>query len=288
MPDTSWNDGRSFLLSELKSAAFPDAPHPGALVHLPPGPLPGSAADLGLLVYLHGFDNCAENVARFLPGRCVPRGELCPAAGLIEHLNSSGKNAILLVPEVRYHQKSAEPGALGSPGALRAMLQEISLRLFGPLSGLSLKDVGQVLVISHSGGYKAGISLATQGGVPTQELCLIDSLYGEEDAVVDHFVADDLSAFVSPAQGAGKRLCVLYTADGGTAPRARTLCTRLRTLLSGAGLSPDAVAQDDSDTEVTDEQFGRRLLFKRVPTDHSAMPISYVGRILSASDLPPA
>src|SRR2546430_1991610 len=79
---------------------------------------PAARERLGLVVYLHGFDNCVENVARPTAGECLPGGEHCPSADLIGHLDRSGKAALLLLPEVSYHRKSADPGELGRPGAL--------------------------------------------------------------------------------------------------------------------------------------------------------------------------
>src|SRR5579883_817516 len=102
MPDESARG--PILLRDLRHAAFPRAPQPGALVYLPHG-LPHllDTAHLSLVVYLHGFDNCIENVVRPEASRCPGTSGLCPAADLLGQMDRSGRQAVLLLPELAYH-----------------------------------------------------------------------------------------------------------------------------------------------------------------------------------------
>jgi hypothetical protein len=280
MPDLPY-----VLLSGLQSAAFPEAPHPGALACVPPGL---SREGLAVLVYLHGHDNCVENVVRPAPGRCPPSEEICPAADLIGHLERSGRAALLLVPELAYHRKSSDPGRLGQPGALRALLGEVLERLAddGTLPGAGVDDVQHLVLVSHSGGYKAAAALATEGGIAVDELYLLDSLYGQVERFAQ-FLARDLPRF-APDAGPGRRLRVLYTSRGGTADHSRGLAGRVRDLLGQAGLPPEWLRFDDSGAPLGPEELAGRLLIHRVETAHSAIPITYMGLLIEHSDLPEA
>src|SRR5258708_5886387 len=62
----------------------PTASRPSALVYLPSGFRP--TARLALVVYLHGFSNCAENVVRDAGQACTAGGGVRPAYALAAQL----------------------------------------------------------------------------------------------------------------------------------------------------------------------------------------------------------
>ena len=257
------------LLYGLASAATDDPLHPGALVYAPPALDP---AAWGLVVYLHGIDNNAENVARAAGDR--------PSADLVGHLARAGRSALLLVPELRFNHGSPDPGRLVADGALRRLVEEVLARVGDAYGGLSTARLVRTVLISHSGGFHAAAALATRGGLPVDELYLLDSLYGEEDA----FFGCADAVLAAPGQ---RSLINLYGSS--TERRSLALLARVRAAATARGI--DAAFIAGSDTPVAAEQLwpgapGAAFLSQRVPIAHAAMPAALVGRLLAASRLP--
>lgn len=263
------------LLYGLKNAAFPDTEHPSALVHIPPS---FTAADLAVILYFHGIGNNIENVVRR-----VAISSKYPVADLIGHLERSGRNALLVVPELRYNAATSDPGALGQPGVLRPLLEEIFARLRRQLPGLRVDDIRHTVLISHSGGYRAAASLAQNGGVPVQELYLLDSLYGHEEVFSDYLT----QLLRSPPEGLRRRRLVnLYTRSGGTYDLSLQLARLARDTLHTVGGDGRWVHTSDEPVTAASARLDSRVIIQRVAVGHSEIPIQFVGRLLSTSALP--
>jgi pimeloyl-ACP methyl ester carboxylesterase len=275
--DPDRDEGRGpYLIQGLRHAAFPGSGHPDAAVYLP---AQIDRGDLAVVVYFHGFENCVSNVIRAAPSRCVPGGPLCPAADLVGHLDRSGRRALLVVPEVAFYARSSDPGALGEQGGLRALLDEVLTALGPAVDGAGVDEVRQVIVVSHSGGYRAAAAVAVLGEVPVRELYLIDSLYGAED-LFDRHVREGLIAYAAQA----RRFVNLYGES--TARRSRAMAGRIAGWLSEAGLPAETLLREDVGKALTEQELQRPILSKRVRTGHSEMPITYLGRLLATSGLP--
>lgn len=280
----------------LRSAAFPsDAPaHPDAVAYLPAAP----GGPLSVIVYLHGHENCAENVMGEDPGVCAPdhepdhgKAQQAPAADLIGQLVRAERDALLIVPELRYNARSSDPGALGAPGALSALIDEVLERLGDVagtwLGGARVADVAHVTLISHSGGYRAAAALctigtggATGGGAPVRELILLDSLYGCEDEF-----ARFAQGAVASLQAGGPTIRLRNLYGESTRDRSRALARRVAAQVAAAGLPPSTLVQDDHTLDLTEEQLAAPLLSKRVATAHSDLPRTYLHRLLLTGDL---
>jgi pimeloyl-ACP methyl ester carboxylesterase len=274
----------TFVYSKLKHAAFPDSSHPDALVHVPDRFV--AARPFGVVVYLHGFENCIENVAAPPPGIHDPPH---PTANLIAQLDSVDKNAILLLPEAGYHVRSADGGQLGERDGFLRLFREVlaRLRLDSPQLAAIPDDVTPHLVlISHSGGYRLAAQLARQGGLGVQELALLDSLYGSielYDAIADEMF-DDYAAGRT-----ARRLVNLYRPTD-TAKNSRAQAERLREQLVRKGLDEKLLYFDDSEEPVDfgtlDAALSHLVTVKRVPTEHSDFGATYVAALLRTSFLP--
>lgn len=264
------------LLYGLKNAAFPDTEHPAALVHIPSA---FTASDLAIVIYLHGIGNNIENVVR-----PVAVSGKFPVADLIGHLDRSGRNALLVVPELRYNAASSDPGALGQPGVLRPLLEEIFARLRRQLPGLRVDDIRHTVLISHSGGYRAAATLATTGGIPVQELYLLDSLYGHEEAF-SGFLSQLLRGATAESLRR-RRMVTLYTKTGGTYERSLALGRLARDTLHTVGGDPRWVMTSDEAVTAASARFDARVIVQRVAVGHSEIPIQFIGRLLSTSALP--
>jgi hypothetical protein len=210
---------------------------------------------------------------------CDPDGgtQVRNAYALVTQLEASGKNALLLCPEVAFDQASSNPGALGTSGGFQALLAE-TLEDLGPVLGpRALSDVGEVLVVSHSGGYQVAAGIAQRGGLPVTEIWLLDSLYGNT-ADFDAWVTADLASF----ELATRRFATVYTAGGGTLANSQAMATR------AAGWVGDGGALVDDRTTATwpPATYHHGLLFKQSALTHDGVPRYYFGQLLETSSLP--
>lgn len=271
---------RTFLLT-LEAGAFAPSPeHPSALVYLPSGfdPTP----PVSVVVYLHGLNNCVENIVRKAGEEkaCTPGGAVRNAYDVIGQMESAGKNAILLVPEVAFDQVSADPGKLGTANGFRALLAEALRKLSGPLADLDLSGIGEVVLASHSGAYAAAAAIALRGGVPLSELYLLDSIYGNV-ADFEAFIQKDLSGFFGPLPQ--RRFAAIYTDTGGTVSNTLTLLGAVAAAVPERSLLVD----DRTTATLQPASLHHPLLFKRSGLSHDNVARHYFQLLLASSNLPP-
>jgi len=270
----------TFVYSGLAQAAFPGSGHPDALVHVPTA---FDAQRFGLLIYLHGFDNCIENVAAPPPGIHDPPH---PTADLISQIEDSGKNVLLFLPETKHHEQSRDPGALGETGGLVRLLSEVLAKLAQDLPAAAslgqdgLARISRTLLCAHSGAYRAAIRMVQHGGIAVDELCLLDSLYKD----VEEYEALLTQRVAQQAAGASQRFVNLYRA-GGTAAHSVAQGELLRKLLAQHGLPPEALLFDDQESEPSESELAHPWVVKRVPTAHSDFGRTYIGHLLRTSGL---
>jgi hypothetical protein len=121
-----------------------------------------------------------------------------------EHLYASGANAVLVVPQGPVNAPSGDFGKLMVPGGLAALAREVIVLLYRE-GRIQYPVLGDVVLTSHSGGYKAvATNLDPKSlGPPVAQVDLFDSLYGYQ------------STYESFALGGGL-LRSNYTANGGT------------------------------------------------------------------------
>lgn len=267
----------TFVFSGLKHAAFDGGEHPDALVHVPERLNPGR---FGLVVYLHGWENCIENAASAPPGIHDPPH---PSADLIGQLERSGRSAILFLPETRYHARSSEPGRLSEPGGFERLWQEVHGRLRSEVPQLADSHhsrVEHIVLVSHSGGYRAAGQIAHHGGMVINELCLLDSLYDDLD-VYKEIAAELVSQHANAKR---RRLVNLYR--GGTEKLTLPLVEHMRELLTEKRLPEGTLLFDESEAQPDDATLSRPLVIKRVSTEHSDLGKTYVEALLRTSGLP--
>jgi hypothetical protein len=258
----------------IAAGAFPPSPdHPNVIVAVPPGFDPTPPVDV--VVYIHGFNNCITNVLGDTNTACTPGGPARIATGLAAQLDTAGKNALLILPEVAYDQASGNPGALGTDGGFRALLDETLAALPPPLGPLAVDDLGRVVVASHSsGGYQAVAAMITIGGIDADEVWLFDSLYGELSTFEAWCVAD-LASFAS-----ARRFATFYTDTGGTAANNLDLADRAATWVAS---DPSVLVDDRTTATWDDDTYHHGLLFKRSALSHDGVPQYYVERMIATS-----
>lgn len=265
----------------LQHGAFPPtADHPSAVAHIPPGfdPTP----PLNLVVYLHGWNNCALNVAGAVDSSCNPQAgtPIRPASHLLEQFDAAKRNALLLIPEVKFDAASGDPGALGKSGGFAAMLTEVLKQLAPQLGQISLQQLGQVVVFSHSGAYQPAAAMATAGGVPLTEIALLDSLYGQQ-AAFQAWIQEDITGFALPTPK--RRFASVYTQDGGTLSNNHAFATAAAKWLAS---EPDTLLDDHTSTTWPPASYQHGVLFKYSALTHHGVTLYYFGQLLKNGGLP--
>ena len=224
--------------------------HPGALVYVP-STFNAQVPNISLVVFIHGFHNCIENVV--LPGasgcNCSSDGAYDSAYGLIDSFEAAAtagtaegsavSQSLLVAIEVTYDEASSDPGRWAVPGLFAAFVTELlSSDHIGQVIGpRNLSNVNRVRMFSHSGGYNVIGDLATVGGVAAAiELTLLDSLYGDIEAF-DSFVQKHIDAKSFGVGAAQARFHSVYTDYGGTEGNNRAMAARVQQWLSAANQS---------------------------------------------------
>ena len=271
--------GSEVILLTLDAGAFPPTPaHPSALVYVPDRFDP--APPLHVIVYIHGFHNCVANIINDGGSSCDPDAGTPArnAYNLAGQLEGSGKNALLLCPEVEFDQASGNPGPLGQGGGFKALLAEALDDLSPVLGPRTVADVGELIVASHSGGYQAAAGIAARGGVPVQEIWLFDSLYGST-ADIDAWVNEDLAGFAAVR----RRFMDVYTSGGGTLANSQAMADRAAAWVGADG---GTLVDDRTTSTWTPDIYRHGLLFKLSALAHDGVPRYYFGQLLQTSSLP--
>jgi hypothetical protein len=269
-------DGQAFPLQLAHSAFPPPGPTlPNMIVYLPRGF--DASQPLDVVVYLHGWNNCISNAIQAVNGSCVPGGAIHNGYGLAGQLDASGKNAILLLPEVAFDQPSSAIGALASAGSFLAIVDETLGRIEAQVGGRTAADVERILVASHSGAYTAAAAILDHGGLAVDETWLLDSLYGDESSF-DAWVKDDEDAFRAPFR---HRLASIYTLGGGTLDNTQAMASRAATWFSDAGV----ILDDRTTATLAPADYAHGLVFKRTALAHDDVPRTYFQELLETSVL---
>lgn len=266
------------LTFDLAAGAFPAKPgQPSVLVYIPSGFRAEPPYDL--IVYVHGFNNCVVNVVKETGGTCSTGGATRGASNLINQLEDTNKNAILVVPEVKFEQASGDPGKLGTTDGLKNFLAELLPKLEPQLGPAGLADIGNLLLMSHSGGYWALAKMATIGGVPVDEVHLLDSLYGYESTFQDWIELDPAAHAMTPPL---RRFFSVYTAGGGTDDNNMAMATGAA---SWSWFDQDARLYDNTTSTWTPDQYLHGAMWKRSSLSHSGVVLYYFQQLIQTSPL---
>ena len=278
MPDAQTCLPRATYPLTIDAGAFPPSPdHPSVVVVSPEGFDPTAPTEL--VVYIHGFDNCVTNIVGDTPQACTPGGALRNAYSLAAQLEQSGRNALLVCPEVAFDQATGNPGQLGTANGMRAMLAETLAALPAPLGPLDVAKVGTVIIASHSGGYVAAAAMATIGGIPVSELWLFDSLYGETTSF-DGWVMQDLAGLATTTPS--RRFSDVYTSGGGTLSNSQAMAARAAGWVAS---DPSILIDDRSMMPLPDASYHHGLIFKFTGLAHDDVPRMYFAPMLATSSL---
>jgi serine-type D-Ala-D-Ala carboxypeptidase/endopeptidase (penicillin-binding protein 4) len=197
-----------------------------------------ATAAVDFVVHFHGWNNSvAGTLERYK---------------LIEQLSSSGKNAILIVPEGPRHAQDSFGGKLEDTNGFASFMAEVAttLRASG-LLGRPNFEIGNIILSGHSGGYHVMAAILDHGGLSAKikEAWLFDALYGgTEDFVAWH-------------KNGNGRLLDIYTDQGGTREESEKLMASFKS--SGV---PIFAAEDSAATP--DELRTNQLVFLHTDMAH--------------------
>lgn len=238
---------------------------PDALVYVPAGFDPEKP--VRLVIYNHGL---TSNVR-----------EAFNNSQLKEQLDAAPPNTVLIVPEWAENPEaySQRAGRFHNPGFFRGMLDEIMAKT-PALAGLRVDQVGDIAIMSHSGGYNAAMSQIYKNGLydKVTSVTLLDSLYNGRG--FDRWIQDniyDLSV-------GRKRFQNIFS---GTAEESKAQASRVETMLLAAGLPKSSMLKDYSrGNQVLDDHTLRQygIVFKyssaRVNNRnaHNSVTNLYVGK----------
>jgi len=264
------------LFYELRAGAFPGSGRPDVAVHVPDGF--DATRRPGVVVYFHGWDGCVQAALGDDDVPCSDGGEVRPASHLAAQLDAARVNAILVAVELRGDMPTGEMGQLATLGGLRALLKELFEEHLAPALGepcsLEVDALDRVVVIAHSGGYRAAATVIAMGDVPSlREVALLDALYGA-DEVFARWVVDGRF-------DASRRFVDLYTCCAGTLERSRVLAAL------ALEASPRSSLDDDGDADLGTAELARPFVFKRVPLPHGELPAAYVRPLLETAGFAP-
>jgi hypothetical protein len=249
---------------------------PNMIVYIPRGFDPRRPLDL--VVYIHGWSNCISNAIQAGNGTCVPGGAVHNGYNLAGQLDASNKNAILLLPEVAFEQRSSAIGALAEQDSFLNIVDETLDRLAAEIGPHTADDVDRILIASHSGGYTAAAAILDHGGLAVDETWLLDSLYGDT-TTFDAWVEGDEPAFAAPFS---RRFTSIYTLGGGTLANSQAMADRAARWFTDPG-----VILDDRTTEaLAPELYAHGLVFKRTSLAHDDVPRQLFQGLLESSVLP--
>ena len=179
----------------LASAPFPDGQggdppeayaDPSVLFIVPRQFDPAQPFDI--VVYLHGFYTDIWRQYRTGDARVDDKIWY----GLDDQLERSGRNALLIAPQLPKDTNNGRPGKLARAGGAAALLAEVGAVLaaeFSSVAGFADRCASAPLIVtSYSGGYRAAACFVRPAsGVPdrVKAALMIDSLYGEHDTFAD-------------------------------------------------------------------------------------------------------
>jgi hypothetical protein len=191
---------------EYKDQSYPAAEHYSdstVALFIPKGFRETGRIDF--VVHFHGWKNHVEGVLQQYE--------------LIEQLEESRRNAVLVVPQGPRDAPDSFGGKLEDPDGFKRFMAEVAQTL-RQKSSLKQKDfaLGNIVLSGHSGGYQVISSIVDHGGLTTQvkEVWLFDALYARTDKFLAWFDAQH------------GRFLDIYTEHGGTKAETEQLMATLK------------------------------------------------------------
>lgn len=259
------------------AAPLKSPPHPvpkgvaNVVAHVPEGL--DASAPLNLVVFLHGSEQCAEQLA--LNGEVVcakPSGARFIGGGLDARHDDAGTMSIFVIPQLAY-MAGGSPGRFAERGYLATFLTEVLGDTLAPgLGGARrLEDVASITIVSQSAGWIATTALLDHRDLEDKVKNVV---------LVDSFFAGGVDTYARwLARAPGRRLVSVHGAWGQNVGNAQALAARARgqgarVAVDPAGSLTDAIREHD-------------VVLARWDLEHSWMPLLLLTKTLAGLPLPP-
>ncbi|MFH1530982.1 MAG: hypothetical protein ABIK09_09655 [Pseudomonadota bacterium] len=140
-------------------------------------------SNIDYVVHFHGHSNTVAKAMR--------------NHRLREQFGLSLQNAILIVPQGPVNSVDSADGKMARKDGFRNMMYEIHglLRDQGVIG--KKQRIGNIIVSSHSGGYRAAAHVLSRGGIEVREIFFFDSLYANVDEIFAWVKADKTRKFIN-------------------------------------------------------------------------------------------
>jgi hypothetical protein len=244
---------------------LPDAPYPpveGApqlVVHAPVA----TAAEIDVVLHLHGYDGCVEVLAQRGPTQC--RAGARPEEGwdLLGAHASAGVPSWLLLPQLAFDRRDGSPGRLAREGTARRLIEDAVARVARE-RGAAPPRIRSVTVTAHSAGFEATIAVLRRGGLGEllRHVVLFDAMYSGV-GTFGGWAAEDPR----------RSLVAFHTGSGTPARRARELEQHYRRRLGARLVSGERATENDIAPG--------RVVLLRARTGHRGVPHRYLGPTLA-------
>jgi len=282
IPSHCHEDGNKSLpyntyILKVEHQGFDD--HPGALVYVP-STFNNNLAELEIVVYIHGYYNCIQNIVLAVEKacNCSKNQDVRTSYNLIEQFESATrhtkKNWLFIAAEVAYDQANDSPGKWSLENQFKLYLDEV-LEEMGPILNrrYDLTSINRIRIFSHSGGYYSIGNMAIVGGMldTVKDLTLFDSLYANFDQF-DSYVVNNLNNFGLTSQDF--RFSSIFTEDGGTYKNNVDMEERASGWVDDANISSSILLIDNSLSNLNSTAIqSYSLLFKLVNLTHEEIPL---------------
>ncbi len=219
------------------------APH--ALVRVPEGFQANEPWDL--VVFLHGWNGCVNVLMRPGSVRCAEgAGPEREGWDLAAAFDTADANALLLMPQLAFHQREGSAGRFVEPGFVRELVDAVAAQVDAWPASAPRRTV----VTAHSAGFESALAWIRQDGLPVDEVVLFDALYAGTETFADWVSVGD------------RRLVSIHTGRGSTARQSR----RLRRLAARAELAVGSELSSEAPVIVMESDAPHR----DVPSAHLA------------------
>jgi hypothetical protein len=246
----------------------------GIVAHVPEGY--DARAPIHLILYFHGSDSCALQLAEAGDVVCKPGEERMVGAALDARHDDAGTQSLFALPQfVLWGGGSA--GRMVERGYFRSFVQELLGETFAPGLGgpRGVDDLADITLIGHSAGKLPLRAILERGDLADKirNVVLIDGLFDDPGTYIDWL-----------GRGEDRKFVAVYGAWGDQAAHGRAIAAQAAR--RGAGDPSRAVAVDPPGSF---EQAIRAhaVTVKLWPgVEHGWMQLLMLTKIVSALDLP--
>ncbi len=140
-------------------------------------------SNIDYVVHFHGHSNTVRKAMR--------------NHKLREQFGLSLQNAILVVPQGPVNSVDSADGKMARKGGFKKMMYEVHGFLQDRDVIQKKQRIGNIIVSSHSGGYRAAAHVLQRGGLEVRELFFFDSLYANLDEIFAWVKGDKTRKFIN-------------------------------------------------------------------------------------------